>query len=159
MLGSKALDRDHDHYDDEAQDKDADPGLDPCSVGHGQRATAIIRRKPDTGQGTEVAQKEEVRCDAGVHAGTDRIVRLRQDVRGRQERGKPEARSESGRAEVLADPMSLETEIPDAAVGDKALPLDHLREGIVAEELMLDLQRQVADPSVHPLGKSIMHHR
>ena len=73
-----------------------------------------MRGETDADQAGEVAEEEEVRRDARVHAGIRRIVGLRENVRQRQQRRQPERAAHPRGSRVLAQPMPLETEIADA---------------------------------------------
>src|SRR5205823_409037 len=61
-----------------------------------------------------IAQEEEVRRDARVHAGSARVIGLGENVGEREERGEPEGAPHPRRTDVLAQPVALETEIADA---------------------------------------------
>src|SRR5262249_4319789 len=86
----------------------------PTAIREGHLTIGEVSAESDTGQGCEVAGEEEIRGDARVQARRARVIRLRQNVAGRQQRGHPERHADGRRLEVLADPMALQAEIADA---------------------------------------------
>ena len=115
------------HGGHEGAAQDNHPGADGELAAARQReaALATVRGQADADQAGEVAEEKEVWRDARVDAGVGRIVGLGEDVRQRQQRGQPQGRPQARGSRVLAQPVTLETQIAD--------PDGHQREGHVED--------------------------
>ena len=87
---------------------------EPAAARQRKAALTTVRGQADAGQAREVAEEEEVRRDARVDPGVRRIVGLGEDVRQREQRGQPQRGAHAGGPGVLAQTVTLETQITDA---------------------------------------------